>query len=125
MIEPVLRRALRIARGAVASQRQQQHVAAVRQVANASGDLVAVHPGKTDVDDPHVRTLGVQQFQAARAVRRFVDDVSGELEHHSQHLAGVLVVLNQEHASRCRTTVPAALTHRGARSPQESASAGP
>ena len=52
-----------------------------------------------------VRTHGVQQFEAANAVGRVVDHVTGELEHHPQHLARVPAVLDEQHASGLRTTL--------------------
>lgn len=70
MVEPVFPGAVRVGRGVVAGQGEQQHGTAVRLLANPPGDLVTAHPRKTDVDDPHVRTRDVQRFEAADAVGR-------------------------------------------------------
>jgi hypothetical protein len=97
IIERGCRRPVLVVRGTVTGQGHQQHVPAVRLLTNSLGNLVAVHPGKADVDNPNVRTHDLQQFQTADAVGRVIDHVPGELEHHPQHLACVLAVLYQKH----------------------------
>ena len=78
----------------------------VRLLTNPPRHLVAVHAGKTDVDDRHVRVHDVQQFDPADAIGRVVDHVPGELEHRPQPLSCLAAVLDQKHAPGLRTTFP-------------------
>ena len=99
MIELVLRRRRGLVPGELSP------VSASRSISRPCGTsrmslaiLVAIHSREADVDDPHVRTHGVEQFKAADAVGGVVDLVTGELEHHPQRVARVVAVLDQQHS---------------------------
>ena len=85
------------------------------------GDLVAVHPGKADVDDPDVGSHASQQLESADTVGRVVYHVARELEHHPEHLARVRAVLDQQHAPAASRGVPAATAAIDVSPRQESA----
>ena len=63
-IESVRRWAVRAAAARQGTDGDQHHHAPVRRLAKAPRDEAPVHDWRTEVDDPHVRTDGVHQFEA-------------------------------------------------------------
>ena len=84
VIEAVLGRTVRGARGGGQTESDENHVVAVPRLAKPPGDAAAVHERRADVDDADVWTHRLQQFEPAYNVGRVVDHVPGEFERHSQ-----------------------------------------
>jgi hypothetical protein len=80
----------------------EHHVAAVPRLAKPPGNPAAVHDPRADVDDADVWTHRLQQFQPAFNVGRVINQVPGTFEGHSQLLARICAVFDQQHApGRC------------------------
>ncbi len=68
-------------------------------VPDAPRDLVSVEARKTDVDDGHFGTHGLQELESAVAAFRLEHAVASVLEHEAEHLACIATVLDQEDPS--------------------------
>ena len=66
----------------------------------APSDLITVQPRQSNIDDRDVGARGFQQLQARESFLRFEHLVAGKLEHHPKHLAGVAIILDNQHPSR-------------------------
>jgi len=95
-VEAGLLRAPAIVRIAVAGQRD-EICARTGHGAQATRHLVAVHAGQADVDEGHCRGLGASDLESLRAVAGRFDVVTVELEQHTQRIACVGVVLDEQY----------------------------
>ena len=91
-VQPLHARLQRVAGG----EHQDRRVVAV--VAQALGDVDAVQPRQTEVQDDDVRQEGVRLVEAAHAVAGELDLVALEAQRALQDLRDLLVVLDDEHA---------------------------
>src|SRR5215475_10212951 len=78
---------LLVHRKTIAGDRDETEALAVGSRADASGELVAVEPGQTDIHERSVRAHTKHQFHARGAIDRFVNLMAVDLEEHSQRLA--------------------------------------
>jgi hypothetical protein len=98
VIEAVLGPTARGARGGGQAESDKNQVATVPRLAEALGDAAAVDERRADGDDADIWTHRLQQLQPAFNVGRVVNQVPGRFEGHSQSLASVRAVFDQQDA---------------------------
>ena len=97
-MEPGLLDSLAVLCASVPGQRHQFWRHAIVRGGQGSDDFVAIQSGQADVDERDVGSDRERGIDATRPVPCLVDFVTVDLEQGAQHLADVVVVLDDEDA---------------------------
>ena len=105
VIESSFARALPIFLLAPSGQRDEPHRVSVTH-SNLARNFVAVHVGKTDVEQEHAWGVLLRRVQRGAATVRNIRVMPHQAEQHSQHLGRIHIIVHDKHPEHDTTIIP-------------------